>query len=353
MALGLLSASIGAIGSVGGALLSRGNDSSANQLSMQDMYNLEMYNTIKDLYFMNKQHDYNSMSLADQFNYNKEAMRYQTDLQRELNEQAFNYNNYFLDNAYQKSVNSMRAAGLNPLLLAGNSPSVGSASAGGAGLAGSSSLGIQQGSHGIDPASMLSASANSAQAKIAKSQLAINFMNAVTDLGIKITGSAKQAEEAKTQKTIQDLNKYETLNKAIDTQLKNVELHYKSDKEKSEIYKNLYTTKAQLLQAEVADFLKESQRYSNYTSANANYINATTGNPTKVIVDLIKSIAGDDPQKGSKDVYDYVKGKVTDSYGSITDKPTKDNNYHFNDYDMKILRSLYFGLGLDKKGVKF
>lgn len=60
----------------------------------------------------------------------------------------------------------MRAAGLNPLLLSGNSPSVGSSSAGS-----SSALGVQAGSHIIDPASMLSASANSAQANIAKDNL--------------------------------------------------------------------------------------------------------------------------------------------------------------------------------------
>lgn len=33
--------------------------------------------------------------MHEQNRYNTSNMRYQTDLQRELNEQAFNYNNYF------------------------------------------------------------------------------------------------------------------------------------------------------------------------------------------------------------------------------------------------------------------
>lgn len=324
-----------------------GNDSSnsANSLSMQDLYNLEMYNTAKDIFMMNEQQNRNEYLMNQGFKLNKNSMRYGTDLQKELNKQAFDFNNYFIDNAYQKTVADMRKAGINPILAAGHA-NVGSAQAGSvtgtSNSAGSISSAV---GHGVDSSGLMSAMANSANATTNKAQLGINAINAVGTVASNLAGTAKSLEQVDTEKTQQDLNRANTALAWLDKALKDKDLEWYDRKTDSDIKAKLVTAKASLIKAMVDDYLKESQKFYNYTSAKSQWESATTGSPTRAILQLIQGLTGNDPKGIGRKVGEGVQDVVKDEKERMSSGPS--------DYDRRLLKQLYDSLNLGAYGVKF
>lgn len=237
---GISSNLLSSIGNVAGGLLGGlfgGNQgSSAIDLNIQDLYNMEMYNTIKDLYMQSVQDTYNKSNMDYQAKLNAQSEERQYNYQRALAEQQFNYNNYFIDNAYQKTVADMRKAGLNPLLAIQQGSNTGSVGMGSATALGASlpSAAAVTGS-GTDISSFLSASANSANAKTAKEQLKINMLNGLTDIMSKYANSSLALQQAQTESNKRDLLDIQTALGTVDKQQKelNLELDRKyADKER-------------------------------------------------------------------------------------------------------------------------
>lgn len=211
----LVGAGIGALaGGLLGSLPSLfGNKgSSAETMDIKDAYNLEMYNTMKDLFMMNQQNNYNERNLGLQAMYNAQSEERQFNYQNQLADKQFEQNKWFVQNAYQNTVQDLYKAGINPLLAIQNGSNVGSVGMGSATALSASlpSVSAVTGS-GVDPASMMSASANSANANTARRQLAYNAMNTFADVVAKTSASAKALEEAKTQDSVRQVNESQAL----------------------------------------------------------------------------------------------------------------------------------------------
>lgn len=287
-------------GYLGGAVagLSTGflGSNSAESLSMEDAFNLQMFNIAKDMYYMDMQNKYNTSN-----------MRLQTDLQKELQQQQFEHNKYFIDNAYQMTTADMKAAGINPILAAGSS-NVGSVGSGSAAALGASVPNTSS----MSPADMLSANANSSNAKVAKTKMATDILNSLADIRLKDANSAKANQEAETQDSIRNLNyasaKYQNMN-AIYKQIETSMLPEKMKAEIKQLYASAYY---QELMADIANLKKDSEinlnnakayeatenAKSNRINAEANRTTAEQGSPWKTVMDVLNDKFGD-PKKGS------------------------------------------------------
>lgn len=298
----LVGAGVGLLGSLFG-----NKGSSAETMNMQDAYNLEMYNTMKDLYMMNQQNQYNERNLSLQAMYNAQSEERQFNYQNQLADKSFEQNKWFVQNAYQNTVQDLYKAGINPLLAINQGANVGSVGMGSASAlsAGLPSASISSGS-GVDPASLMSASANSANAKTARRQLAYNAMNTLADVVAKTSASAKSIEEAKTQDSVRKVNESQALLNGI---RKNREdLQYLLDQKYGD-RDRLLNQMAVLNDMEFKTLTAENGRISaqaQQTSAKAQEISATQGNLSKAGLDFLKGLIGGSPNEVGSNIRQFA-----------------------------------------------
>lgn len=278
----------------------------------------------------------NNMDTGEMVQAQKELMDYQqqknlqnswVDYQynKDFQNRQFNMNKWFTQHEYQNAVSDLRAAGLNPLL---GVPSGNSGQVGGAGVS-------TPGTGLLDPSSAVAAKA---QMKQADTAMKLGVVQTIADLLEKSSASAKNIQDARAKAETVDNIKADTALKILEQDAKRITNSNLDKSQKSEILKRLAEADAVIRQVKVQEALAPSQIYSNYTSANANYINATSGNPTKAISSTIEGLTGRTPEQIGNTIRKSFIGRVgfgalraIDKGGNfVTNKTIQRFNYYKN-----------------------
>lgn len=180
-----IGAGLGAVVSLGSSLLGGlfSKDDGSSAVSKEDQMTASLYNHFMQQDNMRYQMELNKQLQADAFNYNSL-----------LSDKQFDQNKWFAQNNLINSYNQLKQLGINPLLM---SPQ---GSGGSTGLAnvGTSSVSLGN-TASFDPANAVSANASSANAKIARLNAFTNILDKVTDIKVKNANSALMGEQATTE----------------------------------------------------------------------------------------------------------------------------------------------------------
>lgn len=299
----LVMVALGAIAGAAGTALSLASSAKGlfGSSSSNDMSAGEMVQAQKEL--MDYQQQKNLQNSWVDYQYNKDFQNRQ-----------FNMNKWFVQNEYQNAVSDLRKAGLNPLL---GVPSGNSGQVGGAGVS-------TPGTGLLDPSSAIS---SQAQMKQADTAMKLGVLQTVADMAEKYSASAKNIQDARAKATSVDNIKADTALKTLQQQRSVIENSNLDKQMKANILKTINDADAVIRSVRVQESLVPSQIYSNYTSAKANMINATSGNPTKVISDIVSGFTGANANDNGKKLRQMLDGLVND----LNNKGNKNKKVNFND----------------------
>lgn len=281
-----IGAGVGLVGSLFGD-----NNSGSSAVSYEDQLNAMMFQHYQQRNLMEYQQQLNRQLQADTYNYN-----------RQLAEQQFGYEDYFAKNNMINSYNQLQQLGINPLLMNPN----GSSGSVGLGNVGSSAVGLGN-TGAFDPASVVSANASSAQARVGKINAFTNLADKLTDIDVKRSTSAKMLQEAETQQSVRDLNESQ---RALNTKLAEREMIINSqlpERLKAELLNLNSQSLLNTVKAQYEPVRAEAEK----TSAEANYINATQGSPTKIVADYLNDLFG----RGKGNPIKNTTGAIQKSFG--------------------------------------